>query len=129
MGTGSLIHIDKGKAGTRADILGSRFPLFVSPYYYILQAVRRGGLIWRLYTEIQTKRRLYRKSYVFLYPKAHEVERSAKTYCSIDSQFTTTRNEQTHIIGTAPTRRRFPHIYVWLVVSRESYGECLRLFR
>jgi hypothetical protein len=45
MGTGSLIHIDKTKPGTRADIRRPRFPLFVSPYYYILQAVRRGGLL------------------------------------------------------------------------------------
>ena len=28
----------------RTNILGLGFPLFVSPHYYILQAVRRGGL-------------------------------------------------------------------------------------
>ena len=54
--------------------------------------------------------------------------KECKTYCSIDSQITTARKEQTCIIGTAPTRRRFSHTYMWLVVSRESYGECLCLF-
>ena len=60
-------------AGIRTDIHGLGFPPFVSPHYYILQAVCRGDLFWRLYTEIQTKRMLYRKSYVTLQPKAYKV--------------------------------------------------------
>lgn len=35
---------------------------------------------------------------------------------------------QSSIIGTALTRRRNSRILMWLVVSRESYGEGLRLF-
>ena len=27
-----------------------------------------------------------------------------------------------------PFKAQISHIYMWLVVSRESYGECLRLF-
>lgn len=66
--------VEKQKAGICANIYGrTQFPPFVSPHYYILQAILRGGLFGRLYTEIQTKRMLYRKSYVTLHPKAYEV--------------------------------------------------------
>jgi hypothetical protein len=37
------------RAGSRADIFGLGFLLFVSPHYYILQAVPRGGLLLFLY--------------------------------------------------------------------------------
>ena len=68
-----FVEMKEAKDGTPCRHPRPQFSLYVSPHYYILQAARRGGLFWRLYTEIQTKRMLYRKSFVTLHPKAYEV--------------------------------------------------------
>ena len=52
-------------------------------------------------------------------------EKSAKTYCSIDSQSPPRMSK--HVILGLPHKAQLSHIYMWLVVSRESYGESLRL--
>jgi len=59
--------------GTRSDILelGSR-----SLFLHIITSYRPSVVevfLGRLYTENQTKRMLYRKSFVSLHPKAYEV--------------------------------------------------------
>ncbi len=41
---------------------------------------------------------------------------------------TTVSKRATTNIGTAPIRAQTSHIWLWFVVNREAYGECLRFF-
>ncbi len=42
---------------------------------------------------------------------------------------TTASKRATTDIGTVPIQAQTSHIWLWFVVNREAYGECLRFFR
>ena len=63
--------------------------------------------------------------FVYLHPQS---ARSAKTYCSIVSQSPREKSKLL-LLGLYLNRAQLSHIKEWLVVSRETYGESLRLLR
>jgi len=63
-------------------------------------------------------------------PLQPDWEKSLSKDILLDSfTITTARKERQQILGLPRTWAQASRILLWLVVSREAYGECLRFFR